>query len=95
MSKLLDLADRGDEAIARLAAKHLPQSPQAIERREHVKGIMVNIGKAALAGVVLFGLYKGTDSFLDATVKQAEHVQEVGEEYLNQPNGGGIDILEP
>lgn len=95
MSKLLDLADKGDAATARFAEQHLKQTPEAKEKRQRNKERLIKWGKVTLTAVAVVGLYKGVDLLLDTADAQAQYVQEVGNEYVNQPQDGGIDRLEP
>ncbi len=88
MSRLVELANQGDAAIARFSKEHLPQSDEAIAKRARVRKLISGV---ALTGVVIGGGLALTNEFLNAADRQAQHVQEVSdnsnyEQLVNHPN---------
>ncbi|MBC7943021.1 hypothetical protein H7X68_00770 [Candidatus Saccharibacteria bacterium] len=76
MSRLVELANQGDAAIARFSKEHLPQSDEAIAKRARVRKVISGL---ALTGVVVGGGLTLTNEFLNAADRQAQHVQEVSD----------------
>lgn len=91
-TRLEQLADRGDARIAKWSEKHLPQSEEAIRRRERTKDFL---GKSALVagGVALAaGAVLGINKFVDVAADHADRVAEqdrVWEEELEEAQRQG------
>ncbi|MBC7943255.1 hypothetical protein H7X68_02020 [Candidatus Saccharibacteria bacterium] len=87
MSRLVELANQGDAAIARFSKEHLPQSDEAIAKRARARKVISGL---ALTGVLAGGDLALTNEIFNAADHQAQHVQEVSdrsnyEQLVNRP----------